>query len=542
MENRKIVARLLFLLPAMVSLLVLWRNYSIPGVTSDSTIFLQIARNLLLGHGLGWQAAWVPPFHSILLAVASWAGGFDLLHAAAVIGTIQAFLLVVVVYFFALSVFDQRTAVVAAVMTAVFPHLVWLAFYPESEITYTFLQIASLFAFFAAIRKGSHVLGVLAGVLFAFAYMARSEGLFVMAFVILCVLVAHGKELLRSRVIPLCTVIVLVFILVASPYLFFLRQHYGGLVLSPKTSYVLVWMQGRIYQDHDKGEMENEDLWGLTPDGKLRWMEPKGLGYLVSYLLSDPSKSLRVYSHNLSMHLPGRIPNNSGMERYPQVFPVYFAVLAAVAAFSRWKGSFRGERAVLLAPFLVMLILPVFTEGWWRYLVPYLPLLLILAARGLWIVAEWGAKKVLPDSGRAAHIIVILVTLALGGYFLAVRMRLSVPAPITSELSARRSLAEEQKSAGQWARRRFGPGHNYMSPWSKIVYHLDGLWTALPVASLPEILSYGRANGAEYLVVEMRGETLDDRALGGMVPTATFAGVYRSSTSPYAAAFYLLSH
>jgi hypothetical protein len=163
---------------------------------------------------------------------------------------------------------------------------------------------------------------------------------------------------------------------------------------------------------------------------------------------------------------------------------------------------------------------------------------LILASRGLWIVSDWSSRKVFPSHGNVDVIVVMIIMLLLGGYFLTARMQRSATAPIGSEVAARRSLSEEQKLAGLWALRRFGAGHNYMIGWSKIVYYLDGIWTALPIAPLPGILSYARKHGAEFLVLETSDAGIDERALAQIIPNATLAGVYRSTELPYIAVFY----
>ncbi len=112
---------------------------------------------------------------------------------------------------------------------------------------------------------------------------------------------------------------------------------------------------------------------------------------------------------------------------------------------------------------------------------------------------------------------------------------------VNAEVAGRRNLAEEARKAGAWAVARFGPGHNYMVPWSRLVYWLDGYWTALPVAPLAEALAYGRAHGAEYLVEEMAQEVPSDQALAASTPFGLeLAAVYRSESSPYAVAFYRL--
>ena len=540
--------RFAVLCPTVLGIAVIWSHFHLPGVSADGTTYMQIARNILMGKGLGWQASWVPPLHSILVAAVSYLTGIrDLLTAAGIVSPLMFFCLILAVYLLTLEIFDLRTALVASFLTALSPHLIFIAFSSEAEITYTFFLTLSLLLFARNITRGSLAGAIATGISFALAWMARSEGLLVMAFVFACTTAVQGRGFYRTTLFRNCLVSALFFVLIASPYLFILKQTYGSLVISPKSTYVMIWMKSRTYHDNNKGEMGNDELWGLTADGeKLRWQEPKGISDLAGYLMSDPGKSLSVYIHNLGMEVPGRIPNNSGMERYPQLYPVYFALAALLAVFMGGGERARQKKAVLLAPLLMLLVLPVFTEGWWKYLIPYLPLVIILAAKGFSAGTEYAAAKLSPhQSGRLGIQLLVVATVLVGARFLLALHPVSFgdekPAAAPSaDISMRRSLAEEARKAGQWGVERFGPGKNYMVPWSKIVYYLNGLWTAWPVTDYPHLIDYARRNGVDYLVVELVGE--GSKAEVEKPPFgAELAGVYRSTGNPYAVAFYRLT-
>jgi 4-amino-4-deoxy-L-arabinose transferase-like glycosyltransferase len=539
--------RFTVLFPTVLGIAVIWSHFHLPGVSADGVTYLQVARNILMGKGLGWQASWAPPLHSILIAAVSFLTGIrDLLTVAGIVSPVMFFCLILTVYFLALEIFDLRTALVASFLTALFPHLIYIAYSSEAEITYTFFLMLSLFLFVQTVRRESTVCAIATGISFALAWMARSEGFLVMMFVFLCAAAVQGIRFYRSTVFRSCLLATLFFILTASPYLLFLHKHYGAWVVSPKSSYVMIWMKGKVYHDNDKGEIGNDELWGLTPDGtKLLWQEPKGITELVEYLMSDPGKSFSVYLHNLGMELPGRIPNNSGMERYPQAYPVYLVLAALLAVFMSWGNCGREKRVSLLAPLFIFLVLPVFTGGWWKYMIPYLPLVIIVAAKGFSGGAEIVAGKISSrhKEGLSGGLLVMTAVIIGARFILAVHpvsLGPSLPPPaLSADIASRQSLAEEARKAGQWGVGRFGPGKNYMVRWSKIVYYLDGLWTAWPVTDYPQLIAYARRNGVDYLVVELVGA--ESMAEPEKPPYGLeLAGLYRSASSPYAAAFYRL--
>lgn len=534
--------RFLVIIPAILSIIILWYHYHVPGLSTDGVVYLQIARNILSGIGLGWQALWFPPLHSVLIAAVSYLTGIkDLLAVAGIVAPFMGFLLVLAVYFLASQLFDRRTALIASVLSALFPHLINFSFSPEAEITYTSFLVLSLALYVASIRRNSHCFAVLAGLSFALAYLARSEGFVIMALVFSVTTAVQGQRFYRSKVFKLSATATVLFFLAASPYLVFLKKHYGTWVISPKTSYVMSWMKSRIYHDNDKGEIFNDELWGLNSAGKLRWQEPKGTGELAEYLISNPTKNLSVYMHNLSMEIPGRIPNGSGMEHYPQVYPLYLALAALFAVFGRWGEYSREKKCVLLSPFIILLILPIFTEGWCKYLVPYLPLLIITASWGFTVITDMVFKKILGinDEKMQAVCIAILVCIVASRFIFALQAKSETP--ISQYKQFRAEYPAEAKKAGEWAVSKFGAGKNYMVIWCKLVYYLNGSWTPEPVAGINETLKFAKANKVDYVVKEMIGG--DYAAEEIMTPPAglQYVGLYKSSERQYAIAYYRLS-
>jgi 4-amino-4-deoxy-L-arabinose transferase-like glycosyltransferase len=542
----RVPKRMMPLIPLALSVYVIFSSFSRPGITADGQTYLQIARNLHFGIGLGWQALWVPPLHSILVALVGWLPGVpDLLMASAIVGAVMGIVLTFAVWLLAEELFGRSVALGASVIAALFPHFLWISKAPEAECTYTALLVFSLWLFCVAMRKQLRGMFILSGIAFSLTYMARSEGFLVMLFVIAAALFAEWRRLMQRNMLRLTTILLLAFFLTSLPYLLFLRKHYDGWVISPKSTYVLIWMKSRIYHDNDLGEVGNEELWGLTDSGKLKWQVPSGIGDVVSYLMSHPAKSTRVYLDNLLMEVPGRIPNNSGMEQYPQVFPVILALAAVFASFRKWGEQSYRDKAVLISPLLILLVLPVFTEGWWKYLVPYAPLLIILGCAGITFATELLFKWFPHVTGR---IISIAVMLILAAYFhLKVFPLHLLTSPDKSgtaalqpsaEIKARRSYAVDAENAGRWIAQTLGPGHNYMVQlWSKMVYPLNGLWTAMPVAEYSQLHAFAVQQGAEFLLVELDGSVpakqIEETPLG-----LKFVTMYRSPQSGYTVAVY----
>jgi len=526
------------LILAVGMVMAAWK-YTVPGLSMDGVTYLQIVRNLQMGEGLGWQALWASPGYSLLIAgISSLLGSKDLLRVASLVGPVIYLSLLLLVYFFSKRLFDRKTALVAGILAAVSPHLLAITFATEPELLYTCLQLGGLFLLFTALQRRSSALALLAGAVFSLAWLSRSEGLLVMLLTLAAIMISERGRWRETRVVHICLLAIVAFMLVAAPYLLFLRKHYGTLVFSPKASYVMTWMKIG-YGDTRKEELHNDELWGLAPDGRLNWQVPKGVGDLVAYLAADPAKTARTYLRNISFELPGRIPNNSGMERYPQLFPIYLAIAAVLGAVTGGSRDDRRNKALLLSPLLILLVLPVFTQGWWKYLIPYLPLVLMLAARGIVTGADWLAGSLPAMKGRGALPVLTLLTMLIAGRFLWPQLPVSVVSPMTTA-SPRQQVAEAQKKAGEWALNTFGSGHRYSMPWSKLVYYLDGYWVASPMADYSAQLSYLWRHRAEFVVTELTGEEVFENMASPppAPPGMELAGAYQSPDIAYRAVFY----
>lgn len=502
-------------------------------ISADGVTYAHIAKNVLLDGSLGWQATWAPPFYSILTA-----GVYhmvkDLLISSYIVSMAMSWLLPVSVYILAASIFNRKAAILAGILTALHPHFLTGYMSCEPEITYTTLLVFSVAFSWLAYSKSSILYGLLSGLLFSMAYMTRSEGFMIFGFVLSAIIFLHIKDKKDIRSLACIAAMVLVFLLASFPYLMFLKETYGKWTLSSKSSYVQIWMKWRIYHDNDLGEQGNPELWGLSKNGKLMWQEPKGVGDLIDYLMSHPEKSIKVYLHNFSMQLPGRIPNSGGSLSFPTVLPIYFAIPALFAfLLPEVRRNYKGL-LVVSSPFLFLFVLPIFAEGWVKYLLPYLPFLIVLASVGL---IGFVQKVVSPELIRNTLIGIFAVTVV----FYDIRVIAVNPEAGVKVFKV--LFAEEQIKAGKWAQKRFKGTPNYMIQWSKLAYYLNGRWTAMPVTDYDRMVWYARKNRVDYLVFETSGrgeseEIVKDVAMN--TPELEVADVYEASTMPYGVVFFRL--
>ena len=86
-----------------------------------------------------------------------------------------------------------------------------------------------------------------------------------------------------------------------------------------------------------------------------------------------------------------------------------------------------------------------------------------------------------------------------------------------------------QKNAAKWAKNFLKANANFMMPWSKLIYFLDGKWTLLPMTDYNRLYWYAKKNKVDYLVIEGETKAEENMILNEVstIPFFEIAGVYR---------------
>lgn len=508
-----------------------------PYISADAVFDAQITRNILLDGKLGWQATLQPPFQAILTSLV-YPFIQNILLSGIMVSRLMALLLPLAVYLLAKELFNKKTASWAAALTFFHPHFFYASRVMEPTVTYACLLMFALYFTWRSHTRSGIINAICGGIFFSLAWLSRSEGFLILIFIVLAFIILFfikirkQEESSNLKTLSLTALLLVTFFILSSPYLFFLKDTYGKFVFSPKASYVQTWMKWKIYRDNNYGEIGNEELWGLNEQGKLKWQESKGAGDILRYLASHPQKSAKVYLTNLMSEIPGRIGGSSGQENYPQVYPFYFVIPALFWIFYVIKKKKEGEKAIfLLSPFLLLLILPVYTHGWWKYLAPYSPLLIIMAVAGMSRFFENNKYNyLLPLYGAMIILFSISVARVL---------------PLTERESSygqmKNSFVDAAKKAGEYAQQQFKGSPNYMVQWLKLAYYLNGRWTAMPVTDFSNMIKYGKKNKVDYIVFEGSSDRWERELIQAMrFQRLQLAGIYRNDKIDYRVLFFKL--
>jgi len=207
-------------------------------IQNDSVAFMQNAQ--YFAHG-DFQSGLIHPYHpmySLLMA-----GLYKIVPNMELSGTVISVFLgtltVVVFYLIGRDVFNQKISFVSSLILAFHPYAVRLSAAIISDSTYLFFFLTATGFGFFAITNGRLLLFALTGVCSALAYLTRPEGIGIICIVAgWCLL----KDCFKMRIVWKqrffsITVLVISFLVFASPYLVYMRSETGVWILTKKRNF-----------------------------------------------------------------------------------------------------------------------------------------------------------------------------------------------------------------------------------------------------------------------------------------------------------------
>ena len=466
----------------------------------DEPDYLILARNLLAGRG--YQIYGTPdlmwPPGTPLLAVLSLAAGVSVDYALVIWHVLAGALACALLFGLARDVTGSTlVAALAGLLAAVLPALaVWPLYWGSmTEPLFLALWLAGLWATWRTLRVGGGLAAGLAGAAFGASYLVRTEGIFWWALFLALVTVMAIKRRQRWTT-PL--LFALGFLLFALPYVVYLYQHTGRLMISGKTG-IVVFLSPYFVE---LGGLGHDLLTSLDSTGReIMWLSPEQFDIsFVQSVLHDPAGFVRLVRANLALAQEGLLEVLVG----PWIIAVAFLGLFA-QPWRRRRLIAEGFWLAALLPLAILFISKVET----RYLIPLVPILLVWTAYGLvglanWLVGTWEQVRrwarpaattanAATLSRRAAVAALVLLMIASA---LALRMQLK-----TARVEQVK-LTPSHEAAGLWLAQNSQEGEAVMTRARELALYADRPLVALPRGDWATVLDYGRARGADYLVID----------------------------------------
>lgn len=214
----------------------LFENYY--AINNDGVLYIEAARYF-------WERAWreglasfYPPLYPLMIAAA-----YPLVGDWELAGQFWPFtlsiLLLAPLFGLLRSMYGSKVARVALYFYAVSPYIARFSLHVRSEIPYIFFLVLALYFLQRALIRNSPRAFVLTGISAAGAYLIRSEGVgLVLVSGVFLLYRGWFQSCLRRRCLELALVLV-GFVLLAAPYVFYLRWDTGSWLISRKAGLIL---------------------------------------------------------------------------------------------------------------------------------------------------------------------------------------------------------------------------------------------------------------------------------------------------------------
>lgn len=408
--------------------------------------------------------------------------------------------------------FNEKAALGATVLWVFSPAVAFFSTYIFTESLYTLLAFWGLYLGWKVFQNDKRYLhATLVGLLWGMAYLTRPEALgflFVFGFwlILLVIVRLFTQRQLHWHFVVSGILLVMVFLLIASPYAFYLKRETGVWTISGKME---SQKQGEAYallrsdNESDRFRMVLDENQPILIDQV--WHQGT---FVKNQKLSDAptvkvSKSLLIQ----------KVANNIYQiwkDSLPRVMtPVVFILFILGLAGSSWTRKQWQKNLYLLSflGFFVFILIPVFhiTD---RYFYPLFPILFIWAGNGFVHLYKWMQQSVenlnpkffLPETWAGIFIGIVF----LGGIFIP-----QIGPVINRQPNAEDLFSDpiEHREVADWLH-TFDPEAVVMSVFHPIDFYLGNYnirkTVSLPDEYLDKTLLYARRNGANYLMLDER--------------------------------------
>lgn len=468
----------------------------------DEGAYLWLGKTLVTGGGyqfFGKPELHYTPFYPLVSGLV-WLLVRELEVASKVCFVVFGSLTVWPVYLLGRRMYGRPTAWITAALVAVAPAVTsYVYFYGSmTEPLYFFLLFWGIYLAVVAMEKNRWWNYALVGLLFGLSYLTRPEGWMFPVITAVYVVVARWMQHRKWQWTSVghAALMVVAFLIVAAPYLVFLRSHLGYWTLTGKT-----WMahaQQRALMDGDLIEFDRLS-WGLDSTGlEVMYHSPEKFTQhgLLDEIIADSDRFAR--------HVLRNVRQMDSIFLSKRVLPFFLFPIIGLGLFgTRWSGRrLRGEAYLLSMAILPSLAFLIFTTHLRFYLGSVL-ILLIWAGQGIVELGKWLADTLrdafsrLPDLDRRVRRweagIVLALTLLLVSYYALIQ-----PAAVADGLGHQRY---DYKSLGEWLGKNSPVDTTIMSRGAIVAIHADRNWVPFPHAAYDEVIRYARAHNVEHIVV-----------------------------------------
>lgn len=426
----------------------LWKAFRMM-ISFDEANYLRLAGHAMQTNLLAILHPYWPPFYPFLVWCFSVFGSSPE-TAGRLVNIIFGTSLIPLVYYWTNRIFSKNEARIAAAAAAFYPPLAFDSTSAMPETIYSITALTGMIFGWLAISRNKWHAGLLAGICWAFAYLAKPEGI---GFLIVYLLFLSACWIIRKNIISAYVktgiMVCMGFLVVASPYLIYLHHSTGHWTISTKG---MVNQQMEAAVAFDDGPMK-DPFFHVTKDNQYLPYD-MAMHYGNFHELRTLADGREHLMHISIRHYVIKYAQNFYQllkETIPQLFGILFLIPLILGLFSPVANSQKVLSVYLLCTigFFWFGVVPLFHVNI-RYLAPLFPLFFIWIGTGFQVLYRYIAGLISGPLVRKQAIASLLLVLLAGGILIP---ELAVIARNNRPGTNMWAPPLELKSAGIWLKK-----------------------------------------------------------------------------------------
>lgn len=506
MENKKDYLILAGIM--LVAVVVRLIKFDDPDLVMDTVVFSRLGKNLVefgrYSFGENYNmGVFFPPGYPVLIGLTNLLVN-DLFLSAKLVSFAASCGSVLLSYLVGKELYDVKSGLFAALLFAIYPVVILISVQGYSDALFVLFFLLSIYLFLLSLKTNKMSIFLLLGVSAAMTYYMRPEGVFVLLLPLLQLFgIFRGKLSFNGKYIIKMSAVYLVFIVLISPYMMFLKNYTGEFSLSGKGNVSMILGEfGGDNKYHDivnaPDNLYDRAAFSLNEDKTQLKAWGREINFsMKDYVLKDPVRFMKKYQKNVLQQIQMLIKL-----LIPILLPLFFSF------FYRDLFADRRRLIFLLFPAMFFLIYPAFIiiEKQTLLIVIFL---LVFSSGGfsnsnsvIHSIAEYynvGNSRALAVLGKSIKVLIVIVLIITGfSYLKFSRFQHADPAL---------AKPEEHKRAGYFLKEKFQPEYeklNVMGRKPYVSYYSDSRFTMLPYADSAAVINFARLHHVDLIVIDAR--------------------------------------
>ncbi|GEM_PF-1589977 len=474
-------------------------------IVTDAVYYSHLGKNLIetgrYAYGENFNLGiFLPPGYPVLIGLTNLFVD-DLFSSSKLVSLIASMITVFLFYLIGKEIYNVEAGLFAAFAYGTHPLILRLSVFGNSEASFLCLLFLSIYIFIALVRRGGFLLYALFGILGGMSYLVRPEGLVLLILPLLHLAGLFGgrPRINKAYVMNTCFM-VLVFGLVISPYVLFLKNSTGKFTLTGKSKINLILAQKGGDRDFDQlvsapGNPYDRIAFSLNESKtQVKGFDTNVEFSAIDYVLKDPFSLISRYQRNI-------------LRGIAIIFKLIVPILIPLFFTFFYKDLFRNRLRLifLIMPLLYFSVFCIFyiVE---RHMTLIFSFLILFSSIGF-VISDRAFAGLLDFYGISRDGVITSFLTRNIKYIIVAVLLVSAASYLKFSNIGHNPIPVEHLRTASYLKDTLSPGYeelNIMARKPYVSFYSGSRFTMLPYAGGADVIAFAKLYDVDYIVVDER--------------------------------------